>query len=334
MNNPPVIQASSNKYVIISQRLPERSILLSVQATDPDNGTLIYSIIGVTYYRNTTAQPIKTLNLQWAVKTVPNVGFDACNTAESYSFPRNLFCMDPKSNTIKTSAKYDQFKKEDFSLFAVIVLVMDNGIPQRNVTTKVYFRVTENCTAGTAEYTTLVQKCLQSREIIKRGISSHVKAAFQFIVPNNTKITRITLDFSKLPKFNFIEEVISYEFFYERQTQLLNRRLLVDTTLEPKLEIYLQNPIDIIGTTENISLSLLVQNENRYSLYGNMTGIELDLLDRSKDYCANSNCFSLYKILASLLNTTGRPECAGKDGYAMKAKYGSCDISKCKLAFC
>ena len=331
MNSPPVIQALSNKYVIIGQSLPLRSALLNIQASDPENGTLFYSIIGVTYYKNGTIQPVTAFNLQWAIMSIPKVGFDACKTAESYAFPRNLFCMDPKNNTIKTTAKYDQLKKADFSLLAVTVLVVDNGIPQRNVTTKVYFRVKENCTAGATEYTNLVQKCLQSREIIKRGISLAGEISFQIIVPNNTKITRITIDFSKFTRFNFIEEVIRYEFHYEKQTKVLLRRLLVDTAREPKLEMYLWNPIDIVGTTLNISLNLRVISEKGMSLFGGTSGIELYLLDRSKNYCLDSNCVSLYSVLTSVLTAYGRPECARKDGFTTIAKYSSCNVNQGKF---
>eukprot|EP00112_Aurelia_sp_Birch-Aquarium-sp1_P014567 Seg3157.1 transcript_id=Seg3157.1/GoldUCD/mRNA.D3Y31 product="hypothetical protein" protein_id=Seg3157.1/GoldUCD/D3Y31 len=239
--------------------------------------------------------------------------------------------MDPNNNTIKTTAKYDQLPKADFSLFALTVLVTDNGIPQSNVTTKVYFRVKENCTAGTTEYTKLVQICPQSLEIIKRGISSPGELSYQFIVPNNTKITRITIDFSKFAPFKFIEEVIKYEFRYEKQTKLLLRRLLVDTTREPKLEMYLWNPIDVVGTTANITLTLSILSEKGRSPFGGSTGIELYLLDRSKNYCADSNCVSLYSVMTSVLTADGRPECARKDGFTTIAKYGSCKVIKGKL---
>ena len=217
--------------------------------------------------------------------------------------------------------------KADFSLFAVTVFVIDNGSPQKNLTTVVYFRIRENCSDFTREYTNLMTGCTEAREIIRRtGTVSEI--GFIFNVPNNTKIVRMAVDFGLLNPFKVIGDLVNYRFAYtsggKRISKVLKRRLLVDTKLDRKIAMFLWRPIDIIGDRVNVSVTLNVDS-GKSRLFGRGQGIELFLLNRSRNYCKNSRCVGLYGTLTkSMAAGGGKPECTRQDQYVVVEKYSKC----------
>ena len=315
-------------YAIINQTIPPGTTIHKLLATDPDNGTLTFSIIGTTYYKNGTETPVSVSKASWALTTRPiNATKTQCSMAETYPFPRNLFCMDPSSNAIKTTSIYNKVTKADFSLFVVNVFVIDNGSPPLNLTTKVYFRIRDNCTDSTREYTNLVTGCPDSREII-RQIGGRSEVGFMFNVPNNTRISRMTVDFGLFSPFKVIEDVVNYKFEYSvgksSKSALVKRRLLVNTTIDRKMEMFLWKPIEIIGDKAIIPVTLRVQS-GKNELSGGGQGIELFLLNRSRDYCANSKCVGLYGLLSKAMGANGgKPECTRRDQFVVVDKYSPC----------
>jgi len=327
-NAAPVLQAGAKDYVIINKTLPGGTTLHKLLVADPDKGKLTFSIFAVAYYKNDTEKPVIALNSSWTLFAMPNSSNPSqCSLAESYPFPRNLFCIEPTSNSIKTTSKYRDAIKADFSLFTVAVAVFDNGSPQKNLTTGVYFRIRENCSDSTREYTNLVTGCNEAREIIRRtGLPS--QAGFLFNVPNNTKIVRITVDFGLFNPFKVISDVVNYRFNYTNsgkgKSEILKRRLLVNTTLERRIEMFLWKPIDIIGDNVNVSVTLNVESGIN-KLVGGGKGIELFLLNRSRNYCENSRCVGLYGALSeSTAAIGGKTECTRKDQFVVVEKYGAC----------
>ena len=328
-NAAPVLQNNAKDYAIISQNLPTGSKLLSLLVTDPENGTLTFSIVGVKYFKNDTLAPKTAYDSTWALTKMPTSGLSTqCSKAESYPFPRNVFCIQPNSNTVKTTSKYSAKIKADFSLFVVTVFVIDNGSPPRNLTTDLYFRVKENCTDSTRDYTNLMQNCPQAREIIRR-IGSPSEVGFMFTVPNNSKIARVTVDFGLFQQFKVIEKPVDYTFTYfvgrTKKSSVLTRRLLVNTTLDRKIAMFLWKPVEIIADKENVTLELRVTSGRSDQLYGGGNGIELFLVDRSSDYCANDDCVGLYDVLSQTMSVNGgKPECAREDQFVVVTKYSSC----------
>ena len=327
-NAAPVLQTGAIDYAVINQVLPAGANLLNLLVTDPENGTLTFSIIKVTYFHNDTAVPVHVSNPPTEVFGKLNSSSPShCLLAEIYPFPRNLFCMEPTNNSIKTTSRYSNTKKADFSLFAVTVLVTDNGSPQKNLTTVVYFRIRENCSDSTREYTNLMTGCTEAREIIRRT-GSPSEVGFIFNVPNNTKIARITLDFGLFNPFKVIGDIVNYRFEYNSGAQttsvVLRRRLLVNTALDRKIAMFLWNPINVIGDRVNVSVTVNVES-GRNRLFGGGQGIELFLLNRSRNYCENSICVGLYGALTkSMAANGGKPECTRQDQYVVVEKYSKC----------
>ena len=308
--------------------MPAGTALHNLLVTDPEKGKLTFSIFAVGYFKNDTEKPVIAKNSSWTLFRKPNSSIPSqCSLAESYPFPRNLFCMEPTSNVIKTTSKYRDAIKADFSLFAVAVAVIDNGSPQKNLTTGVYFRIRENCSDSTREYTNLVTRCTEAKEIIRRtGMQSQV--GFTFNVPNNTKIVRITVNFALFNPFKVVTNVVNYRFNYtsdgKSKSEIVKRRLLVNTTLERKIAIFLWKPIDIVGDTDNVSVTLKVDSGTN-KLVGGGQGIELFLLNRSRNYCKNSECVGLYHTLSKSISANGgKPECTRQDQFAVVEKYGAC----------
>ena len=296
--------------------------------TDPDKGMLTFSIAAVKYFKNGTETPVSVSNPSWALTGKPKSSTPTqCSLAESYPFPRNLFCMEPTSNIIRTTSKYSGAAKADFSLFAVTVFVIDNGSPQKNLTTVVYFRIRENCSDFTREYTNLMTGCTEAKEIIRRtGTPGEI--GFMYKLSNNTKIARITVDFGLLNPFKVIGDVVSYRFAYtsggKRISKVLKRRLLVNTTLDKKIAMFLWKPIEIVGDRENVLVTLNIDS-GRSRLFGGGQGIELFLLNKSKNYCGNSTCVGLYDALSrAVASKGGQPECTRQDQFVVVEKYSKC----------
>ena len=327
-NAPPVLQYGAMDYAIINQTIKDGTVVHNLLVTDPDNGTLTFSIIGVKYFKNDSMSPVSAYNASWTLTELPKIGAPTqCSLAETYPFPRNLFCMEPNSNAIRTTSKYKDVKKADFSLFVLTVFVIDSGSPRLNLTTNVYFRIKENCSDSTREYTDLMTGCPEAKEIVRR-IGFHNEVGFMFVVPNNTRIARMTVDFGFLFPFKVIEEFVDYSFEYVvgaiRKSVLLRRRLLVNTTLDRKIAMFLWKPIEIIGDKANITLSLIVRS-GKNMLSGGGKGIELFLVNRSRDYCGNSKCVGLYDTLSKAQSASGgKYECTRQDQYVVVDKYSSC----------
>ena len=325
---PPVLQSGTINYAIINQTINSGSVVHNLLVTDPDNGTLTFSIVGVKYFKNDSESAISASNASWTLTKLPKQGAPTqCSLAESYPFPRNLFCMEPNSNAIRTTTKYNNVKKADFSLFVLTVVVIDNGSPQLNLTTNVYFRIKENCSDSTREYTNLMTGCPEASEIIRRSGSPN-EVGFLFTVPNNTRIARITVDFGLFSPFKVIEDFVDYSFEYVvgviRKAASLRRRLLVNTTLDRKIAMFLWKPIEIIGDKANISVSLKV-GSGKMLLTGSGQGIELFLVNGSRNYCSNSQCVGLYNTLSKAKATAGgKFECTRQDQYVVVEKYSSC----------
>ena len=327
-NLAPFLDATNVNYAIIEQQITSGSVLNSVLANDPENGTMTFSIFGVTYYGNDTTSPTAAFDLSWALTKRPLTSVTQCSVAESYPFPRNLFCMEPGSNAIKTTTKYNTFQKKDFSLFAVTVFVADNGVPVRNLTTDFYFRVKEICNDSTREYTNLMQNCPEAREnIMRESMSSEV--GFTFVVPNDTKISRITIDFKRMFLYKGIAESINYSFRYSdgvsNQNSVVERRLLVNTTIEPLVNIFLWKAINISANKVNVTVHLSISTGKSGQLSGGEKAVTLTLLDNSKNYCQNEECVRLYSaISATSAKAGGKPECARQDPSVVITKYDFC----------
>ncbi len=318
-NQPPVLLGNNTDYVIVNQKVPSRGVLHHVLMQDPEKGALFYSITGVTFYRNDTDKPITANDQTWVVKG-PNRD-DACSIAEGYPFPRNLFCIDATNNAIKATSKYSPFVKADFSLFRLDVVVYDGGQPQRNLTTRVYFRVKDNCSYGPSEYSAYQKSCSKYMPtIVVTG--QEAERDYTFVAKNDTVISRIEVKFLVTEPLRIEQKIIyNFEYFANRMKKLFTftRRLLINTAKEQTLLMHLWYPHHISSDNTDVSVSFFTIPKFKHG-----TEYKISMFRTSAKYCADNICVGLYGNIEAAFRKTMQYECVRKEDHLFINKYRTC----------
>eukprot|EP00794_Sanderia_malayensis_P014331 gene14331-15822_t len=332
-NQPPFLQAYYSPYQIVNKTITGGSSIHKIEAIDPEQGKLLFSIVRVTYYRNGTALPQVASNTSWAIKKPTGKNFDACRTAESYPFPRNLFCIGTaENNTIKATRNYSEFNKADYSLFRLDVFIYDDGSPQRNLTTTVYFRVKEDCTHLQPPIMAFVNKCPQYLKVLT-AVATRAEVGYNFVIPNNSAINILAIKFLSLTPSMYLERNVTYQFSYLGGNRVLKtvsviRRLLINTTVDTRLFIYLWKPIIVRGNSANVTVSLEIRNTSNTQRMTDFTNVQITVyaFDNAVKYCADTMCVVQFKEVEKLFKKTNPYECARDEANLLPSKYSSCQV--------
>ncbi len=209
-SKPPVWQNKNENYVFINKTSTAGTAVFSFKASDPlsKSTIIVYSIVGVTYYRNDSAAPVSRYDVRWAQTTARTNAVSQCRTASAYPYPRNLFCINSSDSTIRTTDFFSKSQPLISSLYVLDVVMTINGKPMANTTGKVYIRIKNTCGYHNALLIADMNKCKKDAGTV--SISGDGMAASEFnFTANNVKIHKMTIATNAFKPFNHIGKKIA-----------------------------------------------------------------------------------------------------------------------------
>ena len=315
-NMPPVLSPTEVLYIPILQ-VPSPQIT-QIQASDPENNTVYYKITGVRYYENDSTTLPKSHAIAFDTKLL-NLQGDDCITSMLYSYPRNLFCTNIVTGAVSITAKFHTFSPQGGSTFVLDIFVFDNGIPSKNITTKLVIRLKQDCTAGNAFITNLTNSCSIGNDGLKlnhqgRGVIS----ASTITVPKaNTSLVGLTVSLNAFERSGFnIGDVITYRVEYNKTSNIIvnefKRRLIFDpfrnSESTTKHHVFFDKALETSQSNTLVTVKVFNQSGSLVQMTSPIEAVKLLSLT-PKNYCGNSDCLSLYTNFKNALELSKNRAC-------------------------
>ena len=337
-NKPPVWINANTNYVFIPRSSPAGASVFNISASDDATKMLTYSVLGVQYMRDETSTPTNLYKDNWGVNSSTRVRPNTtnCKFAESLPFPRNLFCIEYFSNTIKTTGMFSTSQPLMSSLFVLDILISDGDTTPLNVSGKVFVRIARNCTLQTSFLAKVEQGCLSDVGLLKSfGSISGDKISLATKFPLNAinvRLGKMLIDFSACQPFKHTGKMVTFKITNSTTKAVimqLNKRLLIDPAKEPYLVVDL-HPSPVL----NGSFTLTVESGGSSlaaARGADFPAIQIYTLP-ARSNCFYGSCRKSYSSLREILSRANALECTQYETKVLfDAKFGSCGVGELHL---
>ena len=306
------------------------SSIFSVRASDKDNDQVLYSIIGVDYYVNSTADPKSAHNASWGMKTdLQQV--NKCVTDSLLPFPRNLFCIGLRNGTVYTTQAFSKINIATGSKFLLHIIIYDNAVPQRNVTTVITVEVQRQCEAALSHYKFMQTKCnttIESYEPDSVNTSSNASfSQHRFLInKGSVALAGLNISFAVFDAWNFVNgDFLTYNVTVVGSSSYITRMRLFHIPPAASAATTIRFPEVLKTRHSDTVVYLSISDKNGKFLTSSSAAVRL-LGFPDADYCLNHSCVSTWENGTQILNSIGETGCVKEEAerYFFDSKYGNC----------